>query len=84
MHDYYRDCTNSMKASWNERKRHSVIPIMFCIALTVTGLWFPSWYMYIVTACAICLAVALAIFLTITVLFVLVWALTRFMMKEEN
>lgn len=84
MHDYYRDCTNSMKAGWNERKQHSFILIMFCIALTVTGLWFPSWYMYIVIACAICLAGPVAIFLPIMILFVLIWALTRFMVKGEN
>ena len=84
MHDYYRDCTNDMKASWNKRKRRSFIPIMFCIALIVTGLWFPSWHMYIVIACAIYLAGLVAIFLLIMILFVLVWALTRFMMKGEN
>ena len=84
MHDYYWDCTNNMKASWNERKRSSFILIMFCIALTVTGLWFPSWHMSIVIACVSYLAGLVAIFLTITVLFVLVWALTRFMMKGEN
>lgn len=84
MRDYYRDCTNDMKASWNERKRRSFIPIMFCIALTVTGLWFPSWHMYIVIACAFYLAALVVIFLVIMVLFVLVWALTRFMMKGEN
>lgn len=84
MHDYYRDCTNELKASWNERKRRSFIPILFCIALTVTGLWFPSWHMYIVIACGIYLAGVVAIFLLITILFVLVWALTRFMMKGEN
>lgn len=84
MHDYYRDCTNDMKARYNERKRCSFIPIMFCIALTVTGLWFPSWNMYIVIACAFYLAGLVAIFLMIMVLFVLVWALTRFMTKEEN
>lgn len=84
MHDYYHDCINNMKASWNERKRRSFIPIMFCIALTVTGLWFPSLYMYIVIACAIYLAGLVAIFLTIMILFVLVWALTRFMPKGEN
>lgn len=84
MHDYYRDCTNKLKCSWNEHKRRSFIPIMFCIALTVTGLWFPSWYMYIVIACAIYLAGLVAIFLMTTVLFVLVWALTRFMTKGEN
>ena len=57
---------------------------MFCIALTMTGLWFPSWYMYIVIACALYLAGTVAIFLMITALFVLVWVLTRFMKKGEN
>lgn len=84
MHDYYHDCTNELKGSWNECKRYSFIPIMFCIALTVTGLWFPSWHMYIVIACAIYLAAMVAIFLLIMILFVLVWTLTRFMMKGEN
>ena len=84
MHDYYCDCTNELKASWNERKRCSFIPIMFCIALTVTGLWFPSWHMYIMIACAFYLAALVAIFLVIMILFVIIWALTRFMMKGEN
>ena len=84
MHDYYSDCTNELKDSWNDRKRRSFIPIMFCIALTVTGLWFPSWHMYIVIACATYLAGLVAIFLLIMILFVFVWALTRFMMKGEN
>ena len=78
MHDYYRDCTNRLK------NRRSFIPILFCIALTVTGLWFPSWHTPIVIACATYLAGLAAIFLLIMILFVLVWALTRFMMKGEN
>lgn len=84
MHDYYHDSTNELNASWNKRKQRSFIPTMFCIALTVTGLWFPSWHMYIVIACAIYLAAMVAIFLLIMILFVLVWTLTRFMMKGEN
>jgi len=84
MHDSYRDCTNKLKGSWDEPKCHSFIPIMFCIALTVTGLWFPSWHMYIVIACAFYLAGLVAIFLMITVLFVLVWAFIRFIMTGEN
>ena len=84
MHDYCRDCTNELKCSWNERKRCSFIPIMFCIALTVTGLWFPSWHVYIMIACVIYLAALVAIYLLITILFVLVFAFTRFMMKGEN
>lgn len=84
MHDYYCDCTNNMKVSWNKRTALAYVPIMFCIALTVTGLWFPSWHMYIVIACAAYLAGLVAIFLLTMILFVLVWALTRFMMKGEN
>lgn len=84
MHGYYRDWTNNLKPSWNGRKRCSFILTMFCIALTVTGLWFPSWHMHIVIACAIGLAAMVAIFLLITILFVLVWVFTRFMMKGEN
>lgn len=84
MRNYYEDCTNDLKTSWNKRKRCSFIPIMFCIAFTVTGLWFPSWHMYIVIACAFYLAALVVIFLVIMVLLVLVWALTRFMMKGEN
>lgn len=84
MHDYYLDCTNDMKACWNERKRSSFIPVIFCIALTVTGLWLPSWHMYIVIACATYLAVLVGTFLVIMILFMIVWALTRFMMKAEN
>lgn len=84
MHNYYRDCTNERKPSWNERKPSPLIPIMICIALTVTGLCFPSWHMYNVIDCVTYLAGLAAIFLTIPVLFVLVWALTRFMMKGEN
>lgn len=84
MHDYYSDCTNELKGRWGERKRRSFIPIMFCIALIVTAIWFPSWHMHTVIACAFYLAALVAIFLTIPVLFVIVWALTRFMMKGEN
>lgn len=84
MQDYYRDCTNSIKSSWNERKRHSFIPIIFCIALTMTGLWFPSWHMYIVIGCAIYLAVLAVISLLTMILLVIIRALTRFIMEGEN
>ena len=75
---------NELKGRWNERKQCSFIPIIFCIALAVTGLWFPAWHMHIVIAYAFCLAALVAIPLMVTVLFVLVWALTRFIVKEEN
>lgn len=81
---YYRVGANDSKTSWNDSKWHSFILIMFCIALTVTGLWFPSWHMYIVIACAIYLAALVAIFLVVAILFVLVGVFTYYRMKGEN
>jgi hypothetical protein len=84
VHDYCRDCTNKLKGSWNERKQRSVIPIMFCIALTVTGLWFPSWHMYIVIACAFYLAALVVIFLLIIILLVLVFCAHSLYDERKN
>lgn len=58
-------------------KYYLLMAIILCIA---PALWFPSWSMYIVVASIICLA-ALPV---ISVLFMIVWVLTRFMMKGEN
>lgn len=61
-------------------KRYSLTMAFFCAIMIVPALWFPSWSMYLVVASILCLA-ALPV---VSVLFVLIWVLTRFMMKGEN
>lgn len=61
-------------------KRYSLTVTFFCAIMLIPALWFPSWHMYLVVAGILCLA-ALPV---LSVLFVLVWTLTRFMMKGEN
>lgn len=61
-------------------KRYSLTVAFFCAIMIVPALWFPSWDMYLVVAGILCL-VGLPL---LSILFVLVWALTRFMMKGEN
>lgn len=61
-------------------KRYSLTVAFFCAIILIPALWFPSWYMYLVVAGILCLA-ALPV---LSILFVLVWVLTRFMMKGEN
>lgn len=65
-------------------KQHSFVVAVSCAIMLIPALWFPSWHMYILIACAICLAGLVAIPLLVTILFVLVWAFTRFSMKGEN
>ena len=65
-------------------KRYSFVVAVSCAIMIIPALWFPSWGMYLVVASILCLAALPAIFLLITILFVLVWALTRFMMKAED
>lgn len=64
----------------HDRKQYSLTVAICCAIMIAPALWFPSWHMYLVVASILCLA-ALPAF---SVLFVLVWALTRFMVKGEN
>ena len=64
----------------HDRKQYSLVVAISCAIMLALALWFPSWGMYLVVASILCLAALPAL----CVLFVLVWALTRFMMKGEN
>lgn len=61
-------------------KRYSLTVAFFCAIMIVPALWFPSWDMYLVIAGILCL-VGLPL---LSILFVLVWVLTRFMTKGED
>lgn len=61
-------------------ERYSFVVAVSCAIMLILALWFPSWGMYLVVASILCLAALSAV----SVLFVLVWALTRFMVKREN
>lgn len=61
-------------------ERYSFVVAVSCAIMIIPALWFPSWGMYLVVASLLCLA-ALPV---VSVLFVIVWSLTRFMTKEEN
>lgn len=61
-------------------KQYPFVVAVSCAIMLIPTLWFPSWHMYLVVAGILCLA-ALPV---LCVLFVIVWALTRFMMKGEN
>lgn len=64
----------------HDRKQYSLTVAICCAIILIPALWFPSWHMYLVVAGILCLA-ALPV---LCVLFVIVWVLTRFMMKGEN
>ena len=81
MYDYYDIATADVKSSWNKHKKRSFIPILFCIALTVTGIWFPTWHMYIVYACAVYLCFVVLLFAAITHLLFIIWLMVRWANK---
>ena len=78
MHDYYRDCTNRLK------NRRSVYPYPVLYCSYRDGPLVPVVaHAHRDCLCHLPRRLA-AIFLLIMILFVLVWALTRFMMRGEN
>lgn len=64
----------------HNRERYSFVVAVSCAIMLIPALWFPSWHMYLVVAGILCLAALPAV----SVLFVLVWVLTRFMVKGED
>lgn len=64
----------------HDRKRHSLTVAFFCTIMIVPALWFPSWDMYLVVVGILCL-VGLPL---LSILFVLVYVLTRFMPKGDD
>lgn len=64
----------------HNRKRYSFVVAISCAIMIIPALWFPSWGMYLVVASILCLAAPPVL----CVLFVIVWVLTRFMVKGEN
>lgn len=64
----------------HDRKQYSLTVAICCAIMIAPILWFPSWDMYLVVAGILCL-VGLPL---LSILFVLVWVLTRFMTKGEN
>ena len=82
MHNAYDRAAASVRESWDDRKKRSFIPLLFCIALTVTGIWFPSWHMYVVYACAVYLGFVAVLFAVILLLLLAVWLLVRWANKS--
>ena len=64
----------------HDRKQNSLVVAVSCAIMLIPALWFPSWGTYLVVASILCLAALPAL----CVLFVIVWVLTRFMMKGED
>ena len=64
----------------HDLERYSLVVAVSCAIMIIPALLFPSWHMYLVVVSILCLA-ALPV---LCVLFVIVWVLTRFMMKGEN
>ena len=64
----------------HNHERYSLIVALSCAIMIIPALWFPSWHIYLVVASILCLAALPAL----CILLVLIWALTRFMTKEDN
>ena len=61
-------------------ERYSFVVATSCAIMIIPSLWFPSWGMYLVVASILCLA-ALPV---LSILFVLVFVFTRFMVRREK
>ena len=84
MHDYYNGAISKLNASWEKKSKGRFIPLLFCFAFVITGVWFPAYFMWVVYAFAAYVALIAVLFLAIVVLLFIIWLLVRYANKLEQ
>lgn len=77
MYDYYNDAVSKLNASREKKSKGRFIPLLFCFAFVITGVWFPAYFMWVVYAFAAYVALIAVLFLAIVVLLFIVWLMVR-------
>lgn len=57
MYDYYNDAFSKLNANREKKSKGRFIPLLFCFAFVITGVWYPAYFMWVVYAFAAYMAV---------------------------
>ena len=57
MYDYYNDAFSKLNANREKKSKGRFIPLLFCFAFVITGVWYPAYFMWVVYAFADYMAV---------------------------
>ncbi len=84
MYDYYNQAVNKLNANWEKKSKGRYIPLLFCFAFVITGVWYPAYFMWVVYAFAAYMALIVGALILVLLLLLIVWMLVRWANKLED
>lgn len=84
MYDYYNDAVSKLNANREKKSKGCFIPLLFCFAFVITGVWYPAYFMWVVYAFAAYMTVIIGVLILVGLLLLAVWLLVRYANKLES
>ncbi len=84
MYDYYNDDVSKLDASWEKKSKGRFIPLLFCFAFTITGVWYPPYFMWVVYAFAAYMALIAVALILVGAALIAVWLMVHWANKQED
>lgn len=81
MCDYYNDAVSKLNANREKKSKGRFIPLLFCFAFVITGVWYPAYFMWVVYAFAAYMAVIIGALILAGVSLLAMWLLVRYANK---
>lgn len=77
MNDYYNDAVSKLNATQGEKSKGRFIPLLFCFAFVITGVWYPAYFMWVVYAFVAYRAVIIGALILMVVSLLAMWLMIR-------
>ena len=84
MYDYYNDAVSKLDANREKKSNNCFIPLLFCFAFVITGVWYPAYFMCVVYAFAAYMAVIIGVLIIGVVILLALWLMVRLANKLED
>ena len=84
MYDYYNDAVSKLNANHEKKSKGRFIPLLFCFAFVITGVWYPAYFMLVVYAFVAYMAVIIGALILVVLLLLAVWLMVRYANKLES
>ena len=81
MYDYYNDAVSKLNANREKKSPGRFIPLLFCFAFVITGVWYPAYFMWVVYAFAAYMAVIIGALILMVVSLLAMWLMIRWANK---
>lgn len=81
MYDYYNDAVSKLNATRGKKSEGRFIPLLFCFAFVITGVWYPAYFMWVVYAFVAYMAVIIGALILMVVSLLAMWLMIRYANK---